>query len=239
MIRITSILLLLSVTSIIAGAAIFSDDFESYNPGMDLDDTANWTHFDAPGSLIVVEEGANNYVSHTDITTYTFDTPGILTDSEISFDFRFTGDWSLGSAAFRLNVAENKGYIVSVCHNIPGTPGHGDYVRVGFANGTTHQWQAENIFYLDDYFDDGVWYHLDAMIYGFDPIMFKFTLDGNIDESGEVVTALPAELADGKSGLATHDFYVGDVHFDNFQVNDAPDTAIKSASLGSIKASFR
>lgn len=223
----------------IACAAVFSDDFESYSDGTNLDDTANWTFFDAFGDLIVYSEGSNKYVSHTDISTYTFDPPGILTDSEVSFDFRFMGDWSLGSAAFRLNAAEDKGYIVTVCHNLPGSSGFGDYVRVGFVSGTTQQWQAENIFYLDDYFDDGVWYHLDAMIYGFDPVMFKFTLDNDIYESGEVITTLSNEIADGKCGLANHDFYVGDVQFDDFNVDDSPDTAIKSASLGTIKASFR
>lgn len=217
-----------------AFATVYSDDFESYPVGYDIADSADWTdEFCNFGSIMVEENSTNKYV--TGISQgYGYVPAGEVINSNISFDFRFTGDNMYVNAHFRLNDTEHRGYIVSCCNELDGVYGLGDYVMVGYGS---YVWHSPNIYLLGNCFDVGTWYHLDALLWGYPDVNYNVTVNEDINYAG---TLDYYQTETGFSGISVCSSYIEDAFIDNFEVDDNPViTGIKSASLGEIKASFR
>ena len=119
-------IMILGLLPAILVAASFSDDFESYTPPVDLDNSAYWLHLDPSGNLNVAEESGNNIVetvwnSNTAVAYLCLGSL-IWMDGEISTDMRFTGDNLIIGLMSRIDIASGEyfpsSYVVIINYDI-------------------------------------------------------------------------------------------------------------------------
>ncbi len=224
-----------------ASATVYGDDFESYPVGYDIADSADWSNEGPYGVFIVDENTGNKFIKDStgaSLPIYGYTPPGEIADSRVAFNILFTGEGSYTSIHFRLNGSDDRGYIVS-CFNEFEMMGQDakDYVAIGYQFETGKIWYVPDIYDIPDYFDTGVWYRVEADIWGYPIANYDITINADLHYTGSL-DMYPVEI--GYCGVSVTSSYTGTTYVDNFEVDDDPVfTGIKSASLGEIKASFR
>ena len=224
------------ITASTAFATTWSDDFESYIVGDDLSDYLDWTYGGGiAGGFVIAEYGGSKCI-RGEWPRYYYEPPGELADSRVSFDFCFDGGDARAYAMFRYNPDIHEGYIAG-CVNDFEQYGGDDYLVVGcaFEFGDAIY---EPFFNLGDYFEEGVWYHLDAKVWGSgDSTYYEITVDDDVGVSDSIPYGVP-EHESGFCGVT-----VGSgpdiVYIDNYEVDDEVTVGIQPTSLGALKAAFR
>ncbi len=221
--------------SFTARATTWSDDFESYTVGDDLSDYPDWTNDGLVDDFIIAENGGTKYI-YGDWPRCYYEPPGELTDSRVSFDFLFDGSNVRACAILRYNPDSDEGYI-AVCWNDYRQFGGDDYLIFGYIFESGDGFFLP-FFSLGDYFEEGVWYHLDASVWGSgEGAYYEMTVDDDVG----VLSSIPDSMPDFGSGFCGVTVGSGPdfVYIDNFEVDDSPTTGIQPTSLGALKAAFR
>ncbi len=230
-----------------AAATVWTDDFESYPVGYDIANSADWGDEFSEGTLLIGQDGGNKYVYDGGgfVAAYDFQPPGEVDNSEISFDYLFTGSDTFATALYRLaetTYPDPRGFAVSLMNDYNGSHGFGDYVMAGYFfndNGVGFTWYEPNIFFLNQTFTEDIWYHVDAALYGGLYPYFSVDITDVGNYTGRI-DAIQLNHQGGFCGLSIRTVSGGTTWVDNFTADDDPViTGIKSASLGEIKASFR
>lgn len=222
-----------------ARATVWSDDFESYTVGDDLSDYPDWTNSSIGGFFdFVVAEYDDTKCIYGDWPRYYYEPPGELSDSRVSFDFLFDGGEARACAMFRYNPDNHEGYIAG-CYNDFERFGGDDYLIFGcvFESGDAYYWPFFN---LGDYIEEGVWYRLDARVWGSgDGAYYEIFVDDDVGVTNPVPGGIP-EHESGYCGVTVYGGQYDNItYIDNFEVDDAPTAGIQPTSLGALKAAFR
>jgi hypothetical protein len=217
-------------------ATTWFDNFESYTVGDDLGDYPDWTN-DGMGFLeFVVDEYGGSRCICGEWPRYYYEPPGELTDSRVSFDFLFGGSNVRACAIFRYDPNDDEGYI-AVCWNDYWQFGGDDYLIFGYVMQYGDAFLLP-FFSLGDYFEEGVWYHLDASVWGSGEGAYYEMI---VDDDAGVLSSIPDSMPEFGSGYCGVTVGSGPniVYIDNYEVDDSPTTGIQPSSLGALKAAFR
>lgn len=220
-----------------ARAAVWSDDFGAYSVGADIADYADWADTGySSGPFTVGEYDGNKYI-YGDWPRYIYVPPGELADAEVSFDFLFTDGEAYVCALFRYVPADRVGYIAICWNDFNG--GVTDYVMFGGVS------EYGDVFWyplvsLGDYFEEGVWYHVDASVWeDGDRDYYQVVVNGEIRVYNMIPAGMP-DLGSGYCGVVVNGHSIPDgVYVDNYAVDDSSPIGIEPASLGALKAAFR
>jgi hypothetical protein len=221
-----------------AWATVWSDDFESYTVGDDLSDYPDWTN--GRGRFFnfeVVEYGGSKCICG-EWPRYYYEPPGELTDSRVSFDFCFDGVDTRAYALFRYNPDIYEGYIAG-CVNDFELYGGDDYLVFGcvFEDADAIYWPFFN---LGDYFEEGIWYHLEAKVWGSDEgACYEISVDDDVGVLSQIPDGIPVHYT-GYCGVTVYcGQYDNITYVDSFEVDDEVTIGIQPTSLGALKAAFR
>ncbi len=216
-------------------AASFTDNFESYTPGDDLDSSAYWFTADSSGSFIIADEGGNNIAETVwngyDFTGYVCMGSAVWSNGTIGCDVKFTGSQAMFALMARINGFSSECYIAGI---YPAVPPLGTTV-IAYVDAT-----GEYTILSQDYFypmNENTWYDLDFEVTGTDTVSLKLFVNGSVNSTYQDTEH---SLQTGISGVITG--YEGSSEpvfsMDNFEVVDTgqPLTAV---TFGGIKALFR
>jgi|GEM_PF-1144018 len=221
-----------------AWATTWFDDFEGYTVGDHLSDYPDWTHGGgAAGAFIIADYGGSKCICTDLWPGYYYEPPGELADSRVSFDFCFVGGNTRAYASFRYNPDVHEGYIAG-CVNDFEQYGGDDYLVIGYAFEFGDA-VYEPFFNLGDYFEEGVWYHLDAKLWGSgEGTCYEIVVNGDVGVSDSVPYGIP-ERELGYCGVAAYSGPELQVCVDNYEADDEVPIGIQPTSLGAIKSVFK
>jgi hypothetical protein len=219
-------------------ATTWFDDFESYTVGDDLSDYPDWS----PGighAGCGVAEYESGKRAEPGWGWDVYEPPGGLTDSKVSFDILFTGVYMGAGALYRYNEeGDYYGYgIVFVNDYAP----YDDAVFLEIYNPVDYVWGVLETYSLGpDYFENDVWYHVEASIWGCDPLYHYINIDDDLVISEETDMYPGCIIESGKSGLVSRNGNAeAEVYVDNYEVDDGVTIGIQPSSLGALKAAFK
>jgi len=215
-------------------AADFFDDFESYTPGDDLADSADWYSIDPSGDLIVTEEGSNTIVESLwngyDDVTYACLGAADWSDGMVSADLMFRGEDVMYGLPVRMNSSTGECYMGCLYAIYP--PYGSTLIMHIDENG------VQTILDSDPFHSQSpdTWYHVSFEVTGNDPVSLKFSVNGTMYSEFQDDTY---KLGPGLSGLwgfsggILEGFYADDFDVDDYSA------AMASTTFGAIKALFR
>jgi hypothetical protein len=223
-------------------ATTWFDDFESYTVGDFLSDYADWTYGGGAGGFIIADYGGSICIGTDLWPRCYYEPPGELADSRVSFDVLFTGGEARAYAMFRYDPGIHEGYIAG-CINNYSLSNDDDVLVFGcaFEHSMAIYWPVVNIF---DYFEEGIWYHIDAMIWGSgEDAYYEIVVDGDVGITypypvprGEGIP----EYDSGYCGITVYSPYEPfNSYIDNYEVEDEATIGVQPSSLGALKAAFR
>jgi len=237
------ILLTAAVVSVVSApshATTWSDDFESYTVGDHLSDYPDWTYGGGiAGDFIIADYGGSKCICTDVWPRYYYEPPGELAHSRVSFDFCFDGggEETRAYALFRYNPDIHEGYIAG-CVNDFAYYGGDDYLVFGcaFASADAIYWPFFN---LGDYFEEGIWYHLDAKVWGSDEgACYEISVDDDVGVLNHIPDGIPVHYV-GYCGVAAYSGPEVPVCVDNYEVDDGVTIGVQPTSLGALKSAFR
>lgn len=197
-------------------ATTWSDDFESYTVGDDLGDYPDWTNGRARFFNFEIFDYGGSKCIWGIWPRYYYEPPGELADSRVSFDFCFDGEDARAYALFRYNPDIHEGYIAG-CVNDFEQFGGDDYLVFGcvFENADAIYWP---FFDLGDYFEEGVWYHLDAKVWGSDEgACYEIKVDDDVGVLNHVPDGIPVHYT-GYCGVTVYGgLYDNITYVDNYE----------------------
>jgi hypothetical protein len=223
--------------SLTARAAVWTDDFGGYTVGSDIDEYPDWADSGySSGPFLVGEYGGDNCI-YGDWARYIYLPPGEIEDAAVSFDFLFTGGEAYVCALFRYVPTDRAGYVAFCWNDYNGGPN--DYVMFGGASeyGDAFWYPLVS---LGDYFEEGVWYHVDASVWGDgDRDYYEIVVNGEMTVYNLIPEGMP-DLDSGCCGVIANGFSEPDgVYVDNYSVDDSSPVGIQPTSLGALKAAFK
>lgn len=215
-------------------AADFPDNFDSYTPGDDLDQSAAWFRYDPGGNLFVADDGGNNIVESLwnsyDYIVYTCFGSLIWSNGAVSADIKFNGSESTFGFMSRMNTSTGECYVGGI---YPVYPPVGATV-IGYVNENgDYTTLAEDYFYP---LNEDIWYNVSFEVTGNNPVTLRVSVNGTVNSDvQDSVYDLGAGMAGLGGGYENTEpmFYV-----DNFNVDDYS-TALSRISFGAIKAIFQ
>lgn len=228
--RVAALILVAAVTAVCAD---FLDDFESYTPGQDPDESFNWMREPTGGHVLVVEQGENQVVQaffpDSAYIGYVCSGAGFWDDGSVAMDFSATGSGMLMNVFCRMQITTGDLYVGGVVVFLqPFT-----YAYIAYVN-PMGEYELLYNGYGPTVTPD-TWVNVKLLAEGEDPV--TLTLFANGQQMGQA-TDTQYRLGAGLSGFAF--LFEGDtplIHADNFQVLLGPQGLIPSA-WGTLKGLF-
>jgi hypothetical protein len=215
-------------------AVSFTDNFESYTPGDDLDNSPYWVRADTSDCLVVINDGGNNVVETvwTDRSGISYICPGsgIWSVGTVGIDFEYTGSDAILGLIARGNRATSECYMAGVFT----LPSKAAYSMILYVN-SLGKHTVLNMGYIST-LSENTWYSLSFEISGTDPVSLTLNLDGSPYSTCKDSTYL---LSPGWSGLGIgKENAPPTFRLDNFHVDDGA-TTLRACTFAGIKALFQ
>lgn len=212
----------------------FSDNFDFYTPGDDLESSPFWSKPDSCGNLVVTDTGGNMVVETVwngfPSLAYACLGSGVVTDCILEADVNYTGlETSCGLLA-RVNDTTGEGYIGYIYSALPDI----GVTFIAYVDGNGNYTTLDSDYYYP--FNAGDWYTLSFQVIGIDPVELTVSVNGT--ESTSVQDSV-YNLSAGLTGIGSSCSGSSSVFsVDNYSVIDnASDLA--AVTFGEIKTLFR
>ncbi|MCK5130808.1 MAG: hypothetical protein KAR40_01485 [Candidatus Sabulitectum sp.] len=212
----------------------FSDNFESYSPGDDLNSSAYWLRPFPAGNLIVADDGGNNIVetewNSDSSAVYICMGSAIWSDGAVSADIKFTGSEAVAGLLSRVNSSTGECYMAGIFSTYP--PAGATVIAHVDENGK-YDILANDFFYP---LNENTWYTVSFEVTGTNPVELKLSVNGSV--SSNVMDSI-FNLDTGLAGVVCgYDDAEPMFYIDNFSVDDY-NTALTRVTFGGIKALFQ
>lgn len=212
----------------------FTDNFDFYTAGDNLDNSPFWYKPHTCGDLMVADSGGNMVVETVwngyTSTIYTCLGSGVFFDGVIEADMKYTGMETSCWLMARVNDSTGESYIGYIYSAFPD-------IGVTFI---AHVDEYGNLTTLDsDYyypFNQDSWYTVSFQVSGSDPVELSISVNGTENTTYQ---DYHYKLGAGMSGLGSARNYTSSVFsIDNFSVIDYA-SSLTAVTFGGIKALFR
>lgn len=212
----------------------FSDNFESYSPGDNLDSSPYWLRPGVGANLLVVDEGGNNVVEtswgHDNFATYICLGSAVWLEGSVSTDVKFTGSEAVFGVLTRLTGSSSECYMAGIYPAIP--PLGATVIAYVDASGV-YTILAQDYYYP---MSADTWYNLTFEITGSRPVELKLSVNGTVNSTAQDNTH---NLGMGMTGVVCgYDSAQPMFYMNNFEIDDY-DTALTRITFGGIKTLFR
>lgn len=215
-------------------AVDFSDNFESYSPGDDLNSSAYWLRPVPGGNLVVADDGGNNIVetewNSDSSAVYICLGSAIWSDGAVSTDIKFTGSEAVAGLLGRVNSSTGECYMAGI---FPAYPPIGATVIAYVDENGDYTILANDYFYP---LNENTWYTVSFEVTGTNPVELKLSVNGSVNSNAtDNIFNLDTGLAGVVCGFESAEpmFYLN-----NFSVDDY-NTALTRVTFGGIKALFQ
>ncbi|MCK5785296.1 MAG: hypothetical protein KAH54_01915 [Candidatus Sabulitectum sp.] len=212
----------------------FTDNFNLYTPGNDLDVSSFWYKPDSCGSLTVINDGGNMIVETAwngyNSLAYICLGSEVVLDGEIEADIKYTGlEASCGLLA-RVNSATGEGYIGYIYSAFPGI----GVTFIAYIDGNGNYTTLESDYYYP--FNEDSWYTVSFQVTGSNPVELSISVNGSVSSTFQDSIY---DLGEGMTGLGSR-YTSGSAVYsvDNFAVTDYA-SALTAVTFGGIKALFK
>ncbi len=212
----------------------FSDNFESYSPGDNLDSSPYWLRPGVGANLLVADDGGNNVVETSwgsdSFATYVCLGSAVWFEGSISTDVKFTGSEAVFGMLTRLTGSNTECYMAGI---FPAIPPLGATV-IAYVDATGEYTILAQDYYLP--MSANTWYNLSFEVTGTNPVELKLSVNGSVNSTAQDNTH---NLDMGMSGVVCgYDSAQPMFYMDNFEVDDY-DTALARVTFGGIKRLFQ
>ncbi len=229
----TSIILFLCFLPATLLAINFSDNFESFSPGENLDTSPYWLRPGIGANLLIQDDGGNNIVETSwgsdSFATYLCLGSAIWFEGSVSTDVKFTGAEAVFGLLTRLTGSNSECYMAGI---FPAIPPLGATV-IAYVNPS-----GEYTILSQDFFypmSENTWYNLSFEVSGSNPVQLTLSVDGTVNSSTQDNTHM---LGIGMAGVVCgYDSEEPVFSMDNFVVDDTA-TALTRVTFGRIKTLF-
>ena len=231
--KMKTILFLCFLPSILL-ALDFSDDFESFPPGENLDTSPYWLRPGVGANLLVQDDGGNNIVETSwgsdSFATYLCLGSAVWLEGSVSTEVKFTGSEAVFGLVTRLTGSSSECYMAGI---FPAVPPIGATVIAYVDASGDYTILSQDFFYP---MNADTWYNLSFEVTGTNPVELALSVNGTLNSSAQDNTHI---LGMGMAGVvcgytnAEPMFYM-----DNFEVDDTG-TALTRVTFGGIKTLFR
>lgn len=229
-----TVLFLLFLPSLLF-AIDFSDNFDSYSPGDNLDSSPYWLHPGVGANLLIADEGGNNVVETSwgsDIfASYVCLGSAVWLEGSVSTDVKFTGTEAVFGVVTRLSGSSSECYMAGIYP--ADLPPLGATV-IAYVNASGEYTSLSTDYYFPMSAD--TWYNLTFEVTGANPVELKLSVNGVVNSTAQDNTH---NLGMGMAGVfCGYDSAQPMFYMDNFEVDDY-DTALTRVTFGGIKTLFR
>ncbi len=226
-------ILILGLLPAILMAADFSDDFESFSPGADLDSSPYWLRPGIGANLLIAEEGGNTIVETSwgsdSFATYVCVGSAIWLEGSVSTEVKFTGSEAVFGLLTRLNGSTSECYMAGI---YPASPPLGATV-IAYVNAS-----GEYTILSQDYYypmNANTWYDISFEVTGSAPVELSLSVNGTVNSTAQDNTH---NLGMGMAGVVCgYDSETPMFYMDNFVVDDY-NSALERVTFGGIKSLF-
>jgi len=225
---------LFTISSVVF-AVNFTDDFESYPIGSDLNSSSYWFASDSSGSFIIADEGGNNTAGTVwnggKITAYACIGSSVWSDGTIGCDVEFTGSQAMFSLITRINSSSYECFAGGIYTAAPPVCA----TFIAYVNSTgDYTILTQDTFYP---MNENTWYTLDFEVTGSDTVDLSLSVNGSVNSTYHYTEHT---LSPGLSGVAAG-YDAGSApwfNIDNFHVVNTSQPLAR-VTFGGIKALFR
>ena len=230
----TNIILFLFFLTSTLYAIDFSDDFESFSPGENLDTSPYWLRPGVGANLLVQDEGGNNIVETSwgsdSFATYICLGSAVWLEGSVNTEVKFTGSESIFGLLTRLTGSNAECYMAGI---VPAIPPLGATVIAYVDPSGEYTILAQDYFYP---MSANTWYNLSFEVTGTNPVELKLSVNGTVNSSTQDNTHI---LGMGMTGVVCGYENVEPMFYlDDFEVDDY-NTALTRITFGGIKALFQ
>ncbi len=214
--------------------ANFTDDFESYAPGDDIESSTNWERNLDSGQCLVVENGTGNaaqaFFNDSTFIGYACTAAGFWADGSVGMDLSPQGVGSFSGVYARMDIMNGGSYTAGVTI----VYGSSTYAYIAYANSEG----GYDLLYSEagPEITPGSSANVKLDVYGNDPVTLSLYIDGVRTAKIYDSTYL---LDEGICGFVM--FYneeEPEITIDNFEVTASPQS-FQSLTFGALKALFR
>jgi hypothetical protein len=232
--KLTVFLFTLLTMPAVVFAASFTDDFDSYTPGSDLNSSPYWFASDSSGSFIIADEGGNNTAgtvwNGSKVAAYACTGSAVWLNGTIGCDVEFTGSQAMFALTARLSGSSYECYVGGIYAAAPPVGA----TILAYVDAT-----GEYTILAQDYFsmNENTWYTLDFEVTGSDTVDLSLAVNGSVNSACHYTEHT---LSPGISGVvAGYDTGSEPVFsMDNFHVVNTSQPLAR-VTFGGIKALFR
>lgn len=214
----------------------FSDDFDSYTAGVDLDTTPYWYRYDPCGNFMLADDGGDNIVQTDwngyDIIAYACFGSAVWSNGSVGGEVSFTGSEAAFGFIARVDGSTGEGYAGGI---YPAFPPIGA-TFIAYIDDT-----GDYTILTQDYYypmNEGSTYNVEFIVSDESPVSLEVKINGSTNSSVDDGTY---DLATGLSGMfAFYESSEPTFTIDDFFVDDTDDeqSAVVNSSFGEIKAAF-